>query len=206
MDQGPLVEERIVDGRRFVERFAADGNPVQAAFWAKAEEEYWFLYVVTEQYERDGPAATYRAVGTSLDKLGASSLSGSEIKAIGPHNPIAKDVLAIVARHPGRLVTGSRTLGSVAFEQTLVYPSRSFTFPQGKSMTSEEIGLEIVRLLNRGPGVLQPSRVTLKDGTAFNGVPFSLDLGPERAVVVRFVADGEPAPRVVRLDEIASIG
>ena len=27
------------DGRRFVERYAADGNSVVAAFWAKTEEE-----------------------------------------------------------------------------------------------------------------------------------------------------------------------
>ena len=45
-----------------------------------------------------------------------------------------------------------------------------------------------------------------EDGTAFNGVPFSIELGTQRAMVVRFIEDGEAAPRVVRLDEIASIG
>src|SRR5438270_334306 len=66
VDQGTLVEEQIYDGRRFVERFAADGNPVQAAFWVKtAEEGIWFLYVATEIFDRDGPAATYRAVEAS---------------------------------------------------------------------------------------------------------------------------------------------
>ena len=59
--------------------------------------------------------------------------------------------------------------------------------------------------MNRGPDILQPSRVTLKDGTAFNGVPFSLELGPQRALMTRFLADGEAAPRVIRLEEIASI-
>ena len=72
-------------------------------------------------------------------------------------------------------------------------------------MTPEEIGREILRLMNRSPGILQPSPVTLKDGTAFSGVPFSLEVGTQRAMVVRFIADGEVAPRVIRLDEIASI-
>jgi hypothetical protein len=206
VDQGTLVEERIDDGRRFVERFAADGNSVQAAFWVKtAEEGIWFLYVAAELYDREGPAAAYRAVDASLRKLSKSSLSGSEIKVIGTKNPIARDVLAIMGRHPGRLATGSTILGSMAIEQAIIYPSRTFTFTQANPMTSEEIGREIVRLMNRGPGILQPSRITLKDGTGFDGVPFAFELGAQRAVVVRFIADGEPAPRVVRLDEIAAI-
>ncbi len=208
MDQGTLVEEQIVDGRRFVERFAADGNPVQAAFWGKtAEEGIWFLYVATEIFERDGPAAAYRAVDASLRKLGKSWVSGSEIKVISPSNPIAKDVLAVMARHAGRLATrlGGKTLGSVTFDQTYIYPSHFFTFTQANPMTTDDIGLEILRLMNRGPGILQPCHVILKDGTAFNGVPFSLEVGTPRVMVARFIADGEVAPRMVRVEEIASI-
>ena len=71
MDQSTLVENQIDDGRRFVERFAADGTFVRAAFWVKtAEEGLWFLYVATDIVDRDGPAAAYRAVHASLRKLG----------------------------------------------------------------------------------------------------------------------------------------
>ena len=67
MDQVALVEDQIADGRRFVERFAADGNTVQAAFWVKtAEEGDRFLYVVTDLYDNDGPAVAYKAVHRSL--------------------------------------------------------------------------------------------------------------------------------------------
>ena len=59
--------------------------------------------------------------------------------------------------------------------------------------------------MNRGPGSQQPSRIALKDGITFNGVPFSLQFGSQNALVVQFIADGEAAPRVVGLDEIASI-
>jgi hypothetical protein len=208
VDQSTLVEDQIADGRRFVERFAADGNPVQAAFWVQtAEEGLWFLHVVSDIIDRLGPAAAYRAVHASLQKLGESSVFSSQIKVISPTNPIAKDVLAVMARHPGRLATrfGGKTFGSMAVEQTYIYPPHLFTFTQPNPMTTEDIGREVLRLMNRGPGILQPSRVTLKDGTAFNGVPFALEVGTQRAIMVRFIADGEAAPRVVRLDEIASI-
>jgi len=202
------VDEKINDGRRFVEQFAADGNPVKAAFWVKAaEEDLWYLYVATEIVDRDGPAVAYRAVHASLRKLGESWISSSEIKVVNPSNPIAKDVLAITARHPGRLATrfGGNTLGSMAVDQTYIYPPQIFTLTQVNPMTTEDTGREIVRLMNRGPGIVQPSRVVLKDGTAFNGVPFSLELGPHWALVARFIADREAAPRVLQLDEIASI-
>jgi hypothetical protein len=206
VDQSTLVEVPIDDGRRFVERFAADGNPVEAAFWVKAtEEEFWFLYVATDLYDCVGPAAAYRAVNASLRKLGTSSLSGSEIKLIGTKNPIAKDVLAIMRRRPIPVATGSATLGGMAVDKMLLYPPRLFTFSQPNPMTTEEIGEEIVRLMNRGPGLVLPSCVTLKDGSQFNGVPFSLEVGPQSALEARFNADGEAAPRVVRLDEIAAI-
>ena len=208
MDQSTLVEDRIDDGRRFVERFAADGNPVHAAFWVEtAEERIWFLYVVTDLVDRVGPAIAYRAVNSSLQKLGELWLSSSEIKVVGPSNPVARDVLAIMARYPGRLSTrfGGKTLGSMAVEQTYIYPPQIFTLAHADPMTAEDIGRELLRLMNRGPGILQPSRVTLKDGATFNGVPFSLQFGSQKALVVQFIADGEAAPRVVRLDEIASI-
>ncbi|QJW98815.1 hypothetical protein [Frigoriglobus tundricola] len=206
MDQGTLVEQKIDAGRRFVERFAADGNPVRAAFWARTEEEgIWFLYVATDVVDSAGPAATYRAVHASLKKLGESWVSSSEIKVVSPTHPVAKGVLAIVAHHPGRLRAPLGALGSVAVEETYIYPPHIFTFTQVNPMTPEDVGREIVRLMNRAPSILQSSHVTLKDGSSFNGVPFSLQLGSQKAVVAQFVADGEAAPRIVRLDEITSI-
>jgi hypothetical protein len=208
VDQSTLVENQIDDGGRFVQRFAVDGNPVQAAFWIKAaDEDNWFLYVVTDLVDRVGPAAAYRAVHASLKKLGETWIASSEIKVISPSNPLARDVLALMARQPGRLATrfGGRMLGSIAVEQAYIYPPHYFTFTQPNPMTTEEIAREIVRLMNRGPGIMQPSRVTLKDGNAFQGVPISLQLGSQQAMVVQFIADGEVAPRVFRLDEIASI-
>lgn len=208
MDQGTLVGDQIDDGRRFVERFAADGTAVQAAFWAKTDEDsISFLYVVTDLIDQVGPAGAYRAVRASLEKLGEAWVSGSEIKVISPKNPIAREVLAVMARQRGRLATrfGGDTLGSTSLEQIYIYPPHFFTFTQADPMTTEDVGRELFRLMNRGSGILQPSRVNLKDGTAFDGVPFALELGSQKTLEVRFMADREAAPRVVRLDEIASI-
>lgn len=210
MDQGTLVTDQVYDGRRFVEQFAADGNPVQAAFWVKtAEDEDWYLYVASDLFEREGPAAAYRAVHASLQKIGESSLSSSEIKVIGPSDPLAKDVLALLSRLPARSVTrlGTRTLGSIAVEQVIVYPHHYYlNTTRAHPMTSEEVGREIIRLMNGGPGTTPMPRVELKDGTFFDGVPISVAREDSQgATVGRFVVVGEPSPRLVRLDDIAAI-
>lgn len=208
MDKSTLVGDEISDGRRFIERFAADGNSVQAAFWVKTDEDQlWFLYLVTDLVDREGPAAAYRAVNESLDKVGECWITSSEIKVIGPGNPIAKDVSAIMNRYPGRLPTrySGRILGSMSVEQVYIYPPNNFTFTHVDPMTTDDLTHELVRLMNRGPGFHQPSRVELKDGTIFSGVPFSIEVGPQKVMVVRFTADGEPSPRIIELDEIASI-
>src|SRR5262245_31772 len=99
VDQSALLDDQIEDGRRLVERFAADGHPVWAAFWAKtAEEGIWFLFVATEFIDEEGPAAAYRAVSESARKLGELGIPLSAIKVVSPSNPIAKDVLAAMAR------------------------------------------------------------------------------------------------------------
>jgi hypothetical protein len=202
VDQSTLVEVPIDEGRRFLARFAADGNPVQAAFWAKtAEEGLWFLYVVSALYDSVGPAAAYRAVHASFQKLGKSSISTSEIKVIGPSNPIAKDVLAFMSRYPGRYMSGSATFGSTDLEQVFIYPAHAFTFTQANPMNPEEIGQELIRLM-RSP-TPKWSQVTLTDGSFFRGVPSSVERGPDNATMVRFCVD--EAVRPIALERIASI-
>lgn len=209
MDQGTLLApQQLDDGRRFVQRFAADGNNLKAAFWAiMAEEEMWYLYLVNDVIDGAGPAAAYRQVWNSLQKLGDSWISGADIKVISPKDPVALDVLAVMAKHTGRMPTwlGNRELGMVAVEQVYLYPPHLFTFTQANPMTQDEIGRKLLELMSRGPGILQPSRITLRDGSEFDGVPFSLDVGPARTVEVSFVEDGEQSPRVVLIDEISSV-
>ncbi len=65
-------------------------------------------------------------------------------------------------------------------------------------MVREHVVRELILLMNRGPGTLQPSRATLKDGSSFEGIPFSSQMGSRhRAMVVQFTDNAEPFPRVV---------
>jgi hypothetical protein len=116
-------------------------------------------------------------------------------------------VLALMSRRPARrgIWSGWHTLGSLSVDQVYVYPPRVFTLTAVNPMTTEEISQEIVRLMNRGAAVRQSCRVALKDGTSFEGAPFSLQIGGPNTMTSQFIADGEIIPRVVRLDEIASI-
>lgn len=207
MDQSTLVGNRISDGRRFVERFVVDGNPLLGAFWTTEDEGAWYLFLVTDTVERAASTDIYRAVHASLDKLGDEGLAGSDIKVLAPNDPVAKDVLALAARFPKSLARwlGGRLLGGAWFDEIYIYPPRAFTFTQPNPMTTEDISRELLRLMNRAPGGLQPSSVALKDGTSFSGVPFGLELGPRNTMIARFVVDGEAAPRVVLLDDIAAV-
>ena len=73
-------------------------------------------------------------------------------------------------------------------------------------MTTNDLAGAIFRAMLRDPGVVRPSHISLKDGTEFRGMPFSLQLGrTKKAVEVQFVVDGESSPRVVQLDEISPV-
>jgi hypothetical protein len=48
MDQGSLVDVRINDGKRLIDRLIAEGIAISAAGWLKeADSGKWFLYLAT---------------------------------------------------------------------------------------------------------------------------------------------------------------
>jgi hypothetical protein len=209
MDPNPLVDFQIDAGRRLIIQLVRDGFDVRAAFWAvTSEEDIWFLYIASSVVEERGLAEAYRALQASLQRLEGIPLSLSDVKLIGKANPMARDVLAALIRHPGTMATrfGGKQLGNVTIREAYIYPSYLYTVQQSRPMTSEEVLRELVRLMNRGPGLVPPSKVTLRDGNSFQGVPFSIQSGgaPGR-MIVQFIAQAEFAPRVLTIDEIASI-
>jgi len=206
VDQSTLVGIDIDDGRRVVERFAADGNPVQAAFWAKSDEDQpWYLHIATEIVDRDGPLAAYRAVQASRDKLGDPDLRSLSIRLDNLRDPLAKRMIALIAEYPGRTRIRPDGPGLSSVEVAYVYPAHLFTLTRHDPMTEEDLGRELFRLMSRKHGLIQPAHVALKDGTAFDGVPFAVQLGGEKSLIVQFIVDRKFAPRVVGLEEIASI-
>jgi len=200
----------IDGGRRFVERFAADGNVVRAAFWTKTEyDSIWFLYIATDLVDSAGPGGAYIAVQESYRRDRNFSILSEEIKVISPSNPVAKDVLAILTKYPNAgphdTRSGRAILGSMAIEGLYIYSEQVFAEAKRSPMSSEDIGQRIVHLMSRNGDPMSPSRVTLKDATSFVGVPFSLEIGSHRKVQVKFVEEREAVPRVVLLDDISSI-
>jgi hypothetical protein len=208
MDSDELVVDFQVDaGRRIIAQLVRDAFDAKAVFWVKtAEEGIWFLYVATPLVEQKGLAEAYRVLQASMQKLPGIPLSLSDIKLVGADNPIAKDVLRILARYPGRVATryGGKQLGSMTIDDAYIYPQPS-NWQDSSSMAKEDVLREIFRLMNRGPGILQPSRIMVRDGSSFEGIPFSIQMGSHRAIVVQFIDNTEPVPRVVDVDEIVSI-
>lgn len=206
MDQGPLVEDEIVDGRRFLERFAADGHAIRGAAWIKtAEEGLWFLYVVTETYDSAGPSAAYRAVHDSLEKLDDVLFPGSRIRLLGVNNLVSFDLMSLASAHPKRsgFPFDTDELGYMPVSQVYVYSAWVFESIRPGSMTVDDLGQEILRRLMSGPNS-GAARVTLKDGTSFSGVPLTLHQGDRDTMRVQFDA-GQEAPRIYPISAIDSI-
>jgi hypothetical protein len=119
---------QIRDGQRLLERLSREGVAATAAAWVnESESGWWFLYLATPLVRKDG--ATTPAYGRLLEVIGEMEKEGFEldpfeIKVIGPHDPIARDIVA----HRGRLgALGSRwfrgaRLGELAVEVAYLYP------------------------------------------------------------------------------------
>jgi hypothetical protein len=128
MDQTALVEIQIQDGQRLIERLNREGVGVIAAAWVKeGDSGQWYLYLVTPLVGEDGAKRpAYRRVNTVVRAMQQEGFwfDSSDIKVIGPHDPIARDLVAQQDRRPARKPTwfrGSR-LGERAVETAYIYP------------------------------------------------------------------------------------
>src|SRR5436305_1438053 len=135
MDQGTLVDIEIADGQRLIERLITEGIAVTAAGWIRESDSgLWFLYIATPLVGEDGATRpAYRrllAVIRQMEKEGFS-VDPFEVKLIGSDDPVAKDILAIHARAPGRrgspIRWGGTTLGNVSIEGAYLYPLPAVT-------------------------------------------------------------------------------
>ncbi len=124
MDQSPLVEMQIDDGRKIIEKLRESGFEVRAAWWMMTSEEgQWFLYVASKEVDDLGIAAAYRKVLSVMRSLGQLQVDRFELKLVGHENPITRDVLAILSRHGGQVATryGEKRLGNVSIEGAYLY-------------------------------------------------------------------------------------
>jgi hypothetical protein len=128
MAQATLVEMQIKEGQRLIDRLAHEGVAVTAAAWVKESESGdWYLYLATPLVsEGGGKRPAYHRINAVIREMQYEGfgMDPFEKKVIGPHDPIAK---AIIANRVGRLggpptpFRGSR-LGNLAVEEAYIYP------------------------------------------------------------------------------------
>ncbi|HKI32002.1 MAG TPA: hypothetical protein VKA46_09040 [Gemmataceae bacterium] len=128
MAQAALVEMQIKEGQTLIERLAHEEVAVTAAGWVKESESGdWYLYLATPLVGEDGPTrSAYRRVNAVIRKMQEEGfgMDPFEKKVIGPHDPIARDMLANRGGRPGGPPTpfrGSR-LGDLDVEEAYIYP------------------------------------------------------------------------------------
>jgi hypothetical protein len=105
MDQETLVAELIDDGKRLLERLAAEGVPVTAAFWVKESENgRWYLYIATPLVSEDGDTLeAYRQINAVFRQMPEPFwIDPFQIRAVSPSSPVGEAVVYWQKRYPGK--------------------------------------------------------------------------------------------------------
>jgi hypothetical protein len=128
MGQATLVEMQIKEGQRLLDRLAREGVAVKAAAWVlESETGDWYLYLVTPLVTEDsGKRPAYRRVNEVIRAMEQEDggMYPLEKKVVGPHDPIARDIVAHRRGRPGGPpipFRGAR-LGDLGVEEAFVYP------------------------------------------------------------------------------------
>src|SRR4051794_38263401 len=90
MDPVPLVENKIDDGQRIIDRLEEEGVVVRAAAWLKRVDlDRWSLYIATPLVDEKGTLEAYRRLNPALRSLGDDcparpSRPGRSFRQAGP--------------------------------------------------------------------------------------------------------------------------
>ena len=125
MDQGPVVMPQIDAGARLVNEFDAY-KAVCAPFWLKASDDReWSLYLVSDQIDDSNFDLAYEEVLRITGKIPDPWLYPFQVKVVGSDAPVAKDIIAIQQKYPGKMATRfhGRQLGGVTVEEAYIYPN-----------------------------------------------------------------------------------
>jgi hypothetical protein len=183
MDTAPLVDNQIEDGRKLVEQLGRDGFDVTIAFWVRFQFEDdgpWF-YIVSKTVDMEGLHSAYARVHDSIPRIQPPwgpyiSVSDiGELKLVGVNDPLAKEVLAIRNRYPGRSRFRGANIANQVLEELYIYPpvtkSAAADEPYGKlsinigtAAAPEFIDLERVPLVTILRDSAGPSKVVIVGG------------------------------------------
>jgi hypothetical protein len=124
MDTVTLVENKIDDGWRLLDRLAEEGVVIRAACWLKpVEEDRWSLYIATPVMDEKGPLGAYGQLTSVLRSLGGGWLTSSDVNLVGEKHPLVQDALDLLRRFPHTTpIRSPRTLlGGIPIEEVYVY-------------------------------------------------------------------------------------
>jgi hypothetical protein len=125
MDQGPLVNEQIEAGARFLAEFQKYA-PILAAFWLKGSENgRWWLYVASEQITGENFDLAYGEVARLYRTLQDPQFDPFAVKVIGADHRLAKAAVARQQRYGGRTPPRVRgdVFGGVSVDEVYFYPT-----------------------------------------------------------------------------------
>ncbi len=125
MDKGPLVDEEIAAGARFLGEFTKR-YPVQFAFWLKEGENHnWRLYVVSERITDENFDKAYDEVVRITHAFRDPWLRARQVTVLGADERPARVVAELRGRYPldrpARLF--GETVAGIEAEEIYVYPS-----------------------------------------------------------------------------------
>ncbi|MBI1916221.1 MAG: hypothetical protein HYS12_16025 [Planctomycetes bacterium] len=106
MDQIPLVNEQIEDGKRLLERLVQEGVTVSAACWLKeSEPSRWEFYIVSSLVgARNDKRPSYRRVRTLIQQMPQPFwVDFFDVRLERPGSPISKALQERIRSSNGRL-------------------------------------------------------------------------------------------------------
>ncbi|MBI3821200.1 MAG: hypothetical protein HY289_00805 [Planctomycetes bacterium] len=122
MDKAPLVIDEIDAGREFIKRLNAY-QAVKAACWLReADDGERYLYIALEGLTAENVA--YGEVMRVTSAMKDHYIDPFRVKLIATTDPIAKAVLDLYRRYPGRMPTrfDGSIFGGTAAAEVYVYP------------------------------------------------------------------------------------
>jgi hypothetical protein len=124
MDPSPLVTDEIDAGTEFLKRLNAY-QPVKAACWLrKSEDEERYLYVALDGLTAANTDLAYGQVLHITREMKDQYIDPFRVKVISPDHCVAKAILDIYRRYPGRIPTryDGRTFAGMAVAEVYIYP------------------------------------------------------------------------------------
>jgi hypothetical protein len=146
MDTEVLVENRIIDGQKFIRELIRAGFDVTVAFWVRpSQSETWILYLASKSYLEKARESA-KMLYDCLNKVPNASLGGlSEIRIVPVSDPIAKAAMALrdrnqkrtPARYEGQRLDGLEIEEAWIYPQPLPWPVRQLPTGRWQVLVSE---------------------------------------------------------------------